>query len=204
LTTSRNACDRIRARARRHRACLGDRHRDARIRPPLDRPITNRHQRRNPTTLTVARNEYKCVAEIELDLEDIPLVSANAGDLNQVFLNLIVNAAHAIESRSDDPPNRATIAISTRTDRRNVLITMSDSGCGIPADIADRVFDPFFTTKPVGRGTGQGLAIAYAIIVERYHGTISFEPRPGGGTTFHVMLPLDEPRAQHAQLDQAA
>ncbi len=156
------------------------------------------------TTLTVARNEYKYVAEIELHLGDVPLVTANAGDLNQVFLNLIVNAAHAIESRADDPPGSATIAITTRSDRRNVLVTVSDSGCGIPADIADRVFDPFFTTKPVGRGTGQGLAIAHAIIVERHHGTISFEPRPGGGTTFQVTLPLDEAPAEHDQLDQAA
>ncbi len=84
-----------------------------------------------------------------------------------------------------------------------MLITVSDSGCGISADIADRVFDPFFTTKPVGRGTGQGLAIAHAIVVERYHGTISFDPRPGGGTTFHVALPLDEASPEHAQLTQA-
>lgn len=144
-------------------------------------------------TLTVARNEYKYVADIDLDLGDLPLVTANAGDLNQVFLNLIVNAAHAIEARVGDSGDRGRIRISTRADSKSVLITISDSGCGIPPDIAGRVFDPFFTTKPVGRGTGQGLAIAYTIVTDRHHGTIGFTSAPGGGTTFEIALPLDEP-----------
>jgi len=141
------------------------------------------------TTLIVTKSEYKYVADVALDLGDLPLVPANASDLNQVFLNLIVNASHAIEAEVRDTDKRGTITLRTRADDAGVLITISDTGCGIPADIAGRVFNPFFTTKPVGRGTGQGLAIAHRIIVERHHGSISFEPNPGGGTTFRVLLP---------------
>ena len=141
--------------------------------------------------MTVARNEYKYVADVELALEELPPVMANAGDLNQVFLNLIVNAAHAIESRERDPRERGTITVHTGVDHDGVLITVGDDGCGVPAEIADRIFDPFFTTKPVGRGTGQGLAIAHTIIVERHHGTITCEPAPGGGTIFRIVLPID-------------
>ncbi len=156
------------------------------------------------TTLIVARNEYKYVADIELELGDLPLVMANAGDLNQVFLNLIVNASHAIEARVQDTEQRGTITVRTEADDAAVLISVSDTGCGIPADVAGRVFDPFFTTKPVGRGTGQGLAIAHTIVVERHHGAISFEPNPGGGTTFRVLLPRDEPAADDENLQTAA
>jgi PAS domain S-box-containing protein len=147
------------------------------------------------TTLIVATNEYKYVADIELDLANLPPVMANAGDLNQVFLNLIVNAAHAIQSRVRDSAQRGTITVRTRADTTGVLITVSDTGCGIPDEIAERVFDPFFTTKAVGHGTGQGLAIAHAIVVERHHGAINFEPNPDGGTTFRIHLPLDDPAA---------
>ena len=156
------------------------------------------------TTLIVARNEYKYVADIELDLGELPLVMASGGDLNQVFLNLIVNAAHAIEARVLDTDQRGTITVRTRADDAGVLITVSDTGCGIPAEITGRVFDPFFTTKPVGRGTGQGLAIAHTIIVERHHGAINFEPNPGGGTTFRVRLPLDDDACDGEALETAA
>ncbi len=147
------------------------------------------------TTLIVSQNKYKYVADIELELGELPLVMANAGDLNQVFLNLIVNAGHAIEARVGDTEQRGKITVRTRANDGGVLISVSDTGCGVPAGIAERVFDPFFTTKPVGRGTGQGLAIAYTIVVERHHGAINFEPNPGGGTTFHVQLPRDLPSA---------
>ena len=156
------------------------------------------------TTLIVATNEYKYVADIELDLGDLPLVMANAGDLNQVFLNLIVNAAHAIGSKVRDSGERGTITVRTRAEQAGVLITVSDTGCGIPAEIAGRVFDPFFTTKEVGGGTGQGLAIAHTIVVERHHGAINFEPSPSGGTTFRILLALDDPTAEGEILDAAA
>jgi signal transduction histidine kinase len=147
------------------------------------------------TTLIVSKNEYKYVADIELDLGELPVVMANAGDLNQVFLNLIVNAAHAIETAGLGPDARGKITLRTRADEQGLLITVSDNGCGIPAEIADRIFDPFFTTKPVGRGTGQGLAIAHTIIVERHNGAISCEPTAGGGTTFRILLPVNDDAA---------
>jgi PAS domain S-box-containing protein len=156
------------------------------------------------TTLIVARNEYKYVADVELDLGELPLVMASGGDLNQVFLNLIVNASHAIEARVRDTDLRGTITVRTRADDGGVLITVSDTGCGIPAEIAGRVFDQFFTTKPVGRGTGQGLAIAHTIVVERHHGAINFEPNPGGGTTFRVLLPINDDAGDQEALEIAA
>jgi signal transduction histidine kinase len=103
--------------------------------------------------------------DIELDLGELPRVTANAGELNQVFLNLIVNAAHAIAARVAHTDERGTIILHTRADDGAVTISVSDTGCGIAPDIAGRVFDPFFTTKEVGRGTGQGLAIAQTIVV---------------------------------------
>jgi PAS domain S-box-containing protein len=156
------------------------------------------------TTLIVAANEYKYVADIELDLGELPLVMANAGDLNQVFLNLIVNAAHAIEAKAQDSGERGKIIVRTRADDAGVLITVSDSGCGIQAEIAERVFDPFFTTKEIGSGTGQGLAIAHTIVVERHGGTITHQPTPGGGATFRILLPPDDPAAGGESIDAAA
>jgi PAS domain S-box-containing protein len=156
------------------------------------------------STVIVAKNEYKYVADIELDLDDVPLVLANGGDLNQVFLNLIVNASHAIETRVADSDQRGTITVRTRAQDAGVLITVSDTGCGIPAETAGRVFDPFFTTKPVGRGTGQGLAIAHTIIVERHGGAISFEPNSDGGTTFRIMLPQHDLAHDRDSLETAA
>jgi len=137
-------------------------------------------------TLVVASGEYKSVADVEVDLGDLPLVTCNGGEIKQVLLHLIVNAAHAME----DGGERGTIRIRTRADATHVLISVADTGCGIPAQIADRVFDPFFTTKEVGRGTGQGLAIARTIVVERHGGSLTFETAPGAGTRFHVRLPI--------------
>jgi PAS domain S-box-containing protein len=142
-------------------------------------------------TLVVASSEYKYVAELETDFGDLPPVLCNGGDIKQVFLNLIVNAAHAIEEAgSGEEEARGTIRIRTRAAGDHVLISIADTGCGIPADVADRIFDPFFTTKEVGRGTGQGLAIARTLIVERHGGSLTFETASGEGTTFHVRLPI--------------
>ncbi len=113
----------------------------------------------------------------------------NAGDLNQVFLNLIVNAAHAIADHQGDACGRGTIRVSSAVDGDHALISVADTGGGIPADVAERIFDPFFTTKEVGRGTGQGPAIARTLVVERHGGTLTFEPVPGG-TRFEVRIPL--------------
>lgn len=145
------------------------------------------------TTLTVARNEWKYVAEVDLDLEpELPQVPAFPGELNQVFLNLIVNAAHAITDRfGEDSMERGRIGVSTQNCDGEVEVRISDTGCGIPAAIQDRIFDPFFTTKDVGRGTGQGLAIAYNAIVQKHGGKLWFETQEGVGTTFVVCLPLE-------------
>jgi two-component system, NtrC family, sensor kinase len=141
----------------------------------------------------VTRNEYKYVADIELDLAQLPLVTVALGDINQVLLNLIVNAAQAIHSCVQDSGKRGRITIRTRSEPESVVITVNDTGGGISPAIARRVFDPFFTTKPVGQGTGHGLAIAHKIIAERHHGTIDFESTPGVGTTFRIRLPREHP-----------
>jgi PAS domain S-box-containing protein len=143
------------------------------------------------STLTVARNELKCVADVETDLGDLPLVVCNISDLNQVFLNLLVNAAHAISEVVKGSGEKGKIRVRTVAEDNTVLVTIADTGCGIPEGIRTRVFDPFFTTKEVGRGTGQGLAIARSVVVERHKGTLTFESEVGKGTTFYICLPLE-------------
>jgi two-component system NtrC family sensor kinase len=140
------------------------------------------------TTLTVVASEYKDLADIELDLGDLPEVDCHVAELNQVFLALIINAAHAIGD-AHTPPARGTIKIRTWCDAGAVYFSVQDNGTGIPEDIRGRIFDPFFTTKPIGKGTGQGLSIARSIIVDRHAGSLSFETITGTGTTFLVRLP---------------
>ncbi|MFQ5731527.1 MAG: PAS domain S-box protein [Planctomycetaceae bacterium] len=139
------------------------------------------------TTITVARNEWKYVAEIATDFDsELPQVSCLPGELNQVFLNLIVNAAQAIgDALGDDATNKGTITVGTRRDGEWAVIFVRDTGTGIPDDVRARIFDPFFTTKEVGKGTGQGLAIARSVVVDKHGGTIDCETEPGQGTTFH-------------------
>jgi signal transduction histidine kinase len=143
------------------------------------------------STLTVARNELKYVAKVETDLGSLPLVVCNASDMNQVFLNLLVNAAHAIGDMVKRTERLGIIRVRTALEAHTVLISISDTGSGIPEDIRDKIFDPFFTTKEVGRGTGQGLAIARSVVVDKHGGSITFSSEVGKGTTFHVRLPLD-------------
>jgi len=143
------------------------------------------------STLAVARNELKCVADVEADLGDLPLVVCNISDLNQVFLNLLVNAAHAIGDVVKGTGKKGKIRVRTVPEGKTVLVTITDTGCGIPESIRTKVFDPFFTTKGVGRGTGQGLAIARSVVVERHKGTLTFESEVGKGTSFYVRLPVE-------------
>ena len=140
-------------------------------------------------TLIVARNEYKYVADVDLDLGEIPHVTCDRGDLTQVLLNLVVNAAHAIEDTRPGERGHIRIATSQRAD--GVEIRIGDDGGGVPDEIRERIFDPFFTTKEPGRGTGQGLAIAHALVVERYGGTIDLDVEAGVGSTFRLWLPTD-------------
>lgn len=141
------------------------------------------------STLIVTRNEWKYVAEIETDYGAIPPVVCHLGDLNQVFLNLLVNAAHAIEDVVKGTGKKGKIRVQTRQDGDWVEINISDSGTGIPEEFRERIFEPFFTTKEVGRGTGQGLALARAI-VEKHGGTLTFQNELGKGTTFTIWLPI--------------
>ncbi|HKE16694.1 MAG TPA: ATP-binding protein [Kofleriaceae bacterium] len=140
--------------------------------------------------LIVSRNEYKFVADIETELGDIPEVLCDLSELNQVFLNLIINAAHAIGDVVRGSDRKGVIRVRTERAGDTVRVTIGDTGTGIPADIRDRVFDPFFTTKPVGKGTGQGLAIARSIVVDRHGGRVTYETEVGRGTAFHIDLPI--------------
>jgi PAS domain S-box-containing protein len=147
-------------------------------------------------TVTVARNELKYVSDVVFDLGELPDVECHQGAVNQVFLNLLVNAAHAIEDRKKAEPTagKGTITISTRVVGERVVVGITDTGSGIPEKIQARIFDPFFTTKEVGRGSGQGLPISRAIVVDKHGGSLDFATRPGEGTTFFVRLPLHRER----------
>ncbi len=143
------------------------------------------------STLTVARNEYKYVADVETELGNLPPVLCHAGEINQVFLNLIVNAAHAIGDVVKDTQSKGKIHIRTEVEKEDtVLITIRDSGAGIPENIRQRVFDPFFTTKAVGRGTGQGLAMARSTVADKHGGSLTLKSEVGEGTTFFIRLPI--------------
>jgi len=141
------------------------------------------------TTLLVASNEYRYIARVHTDLAELPDVVCNVGELNQVFLNLIVNAAHAIQDAQKDP-STGEIKISTAVAEDTVVIRISDNGCGIPPENLAKVYDPFFTTKEVGRGTGQGLAITHSILVDKHGGDISVSSQMGVGTEFTLRLPI--------------
>jgi len=116
-------------------------------------------------------------------------------DINQVILNLLVNAAHAVEAVSDRGPGaKGRITVRTCTEYGHAIIEVRDTGTGIPDSIRERVFDPFFTTKEVGKGTGQGLAISHTVVADKHNGSITFETEEGRGTTFRVSLPLKQPK----------
>lgn len=146
-------------------------------------------------TATISRNEWKYVADLNLDLDhELPMVNCTIDEINQVVLNMIVNAADAIKRLAEkvgiEAP-KGRITIGTRRDGEYVEIMVSDTGEGIAPEIIDKIFDPFFTTKEVGKGTGQGLAIAHDIIVNKHMGLIQVESEPGNGTTFRVCLPAN-------------
>ena len=144
-------------------------------------------------TLTVARNEWKYVAELETEFDpSLPRIACQPGEFNQVILNLIVNAAHAIaDVVGKDGSKKGTIKVQTRNCKDWAEIRIHDTGTGIPDSVRARVFDPFFTTKEIGKGTGQGLAIARSVVVDKHGGTIHFETAEGRGTTFVIRLPKE-------------
>lgn len=150
-------------------------------------------------TIRVSRNQWTRVADIRLDLAtDLPPVPCIQGEFNQVVLNLIVNAVHAVEDRIEKDPGAGAgvISIATRRMENHVEVRVRDNGIGIPDMIRPKIFDPFFTTKEVGRGTGQGLAISRSVIVDRLGGRLTFDSRVGEGTTFIIRLPLEQATAR--------
>jgi signal transduction histidine kinase/HAMP domain-containing protein len=143
------------------------------------------------STLNVSRNEYKYVAELVTAFDPaLPLVECVVGEINQVVLNMVVNASHAIADANRDGGGRGTITISTRACGDHVELRIADTGTGIPEHVRSRIFDPFYTTKEVGKGTGQGLFIAHEVVAKRHHGTIAVETEVGRGTTFVITLPV--------------
>jgi signal transduction histidine kinase len=156
------------------------------------------------STVTVCRNEWKYVAELVTDFDPtLPLVPCLLGDFNQVILNMIVNAAHAIADKmGEGSPNKGMIRLSTRSDGNWAEVRISDTGTGIPAEIRSRIFDPFFTTKDVGKGTGQGLAISHSVVVEKLGGSIHVETEVGRGTTFIIRLPIRETSSRPGDRDE--
>jgi signal transduction histidine kinase len=145
------------------------------------------------TTATVARNEWKYCSALQLNLApDLPEILCLSGEISQVFLNLLVNAAHTITEKLGRTPEggKGLITITTEVDGASALIHFADTGCGIPDFARAKIFDPFFTTKAVGNGTGQGLAIAYDVVTHKHGGTLSFSTEVGVGTTFTIKLPI--------------
>jgi PAS domain S-box-containing protein len=144
------------------------------------------------STITVATNEWKYVADVTFDLDpSLPHVPCVLDEFNQVILNVVVNAAHAIADVVEHKKGeKGTISVSTRQIDNFVEVRIADTGTGMPAEVKARIFEPFFTTKEVGRGTGQGLSIAYAIVVEKHGGSLDVETSVGKGSCFVIRLPL--------------
>jgi PAS domain S-box-containing protein len=150
-------------------------------------------------TIIITRNEWKYVAQLITDFDpNLPSVPCHRAEFNQVILNLIINAAHAIaDSNGHNSSEKGTITISSGCNGNWAEIRINDTGPGIPQEIRHRIFDLFFTTKEAGRGTGQGLAIAHSVIVEKHNGTINLETKEGNGTTFVIRLPIDIDRLEN-------
>ena len=145
------------------------------------------------SALAIAAGEYKHVADVERSFDDVPPVMCFAGEIHQAILNIIVNAAHAVGDAVEGTDRRGTIRIGLHRDADAAVITIADSGTGIPEHARAQIFDQFFTTKPVGKGTGQGLALAHATIVDKHRGTIRFDTELGAGTTFTLRIPFEVP-----------
>ncbi len=155
------------------------------------------------STVTIARNEWKYVADLQTDLDpSLPPVPCLVGEFNQVVLNMIVNATHAIADVVKGTGGKGTITIGTSRVGDFVEVRIADSGMGIPESIRHKIFDPFFTTKEAGRGTGQGLAIARSVVVDKHGGTITVDSKVGKGTTFLIRLPLNSSMA-HSLIEAA-
>ena len=172
--------------------------------PGSESTTTPRRQQRagldqGPSTTS----EWKYVADLEIEpAEDLPTIRCFAGELNQVLVNLIVNAAHAIADRqAGEPGHRGRITVGTRRQGDRAEIRVSDNGSGIPDDVRARIFDPFFTTKDVGKGTGQGLALVHGVVVNKHGGSVRVDSTVGSGTTFTLDLPIDGPAEPDGEVE---
>jgi PAS domain S-box-containing protein len=143
------------------------------------------------STLTVAWNEIKYVADVRREFGELPILKARGGGINQVILNILVNSAQAIKGQNR--PTKGQIIIRTKAAPGRVILEIEDDGPGIPEDVKGRIFDPFFTTKGPGKGTGLGLSISYDIIVDKHHGSLAVTDAPAGGTVFTITLPTEDP-----------
>lgn len=169
--------------------------------PGADEPVPTDLNHAIESTLMVSRNVWKYVADTNLELDhDLPPVPVVPGGFNQAVLNLVINAAHAIEDALGKQKTgecgaisaaKGVITIRTRAIKTDAVVEVSDTGCGVPAAIRDRIFEPFFTTKEPGRGTGQGLAIVRTEIVDRLGGRIEVDSEPGRGSTFRLIVPMN-------------
>lgn len=161
--------------------------------PGMDEKVFTDINKAIKNLIIISRNEWKYVADMDTDLDpSMPLIPCLPGEINQVILNIIVNAAHAIGDTAEvKSGGKGIIRIATRREDHWVEIRISDTGTGIPKEIRDRIFDPFFTTKEVGKGSGQGLAISHSVIVSKHGGTIGFETELNRGTTMIIRLPMD-------------
>lgn len=143
------------------------------------------------SAITISRNEWKYVSDVQTDIDpELPGIEGYPQDLNQVFLNLLINAAHAIKDKVEKTETKGLITVSAKLMGEEVEVQITDTGTGISKEHGNRVFNQFFTTKAVGKGTGQGLAIAYGVVVDKHKGRIWFESTYGQGTTFYVRLPV--------------
>jgi two-component system NtrC family sensor kinase len=165
-------------------------HPDSRIKEPADVDALLRG------ALAMARHEYRHVADIRADLSGPPLLLCHPGELSQVFVNLIVNAAHAITVANPDGMPRGLITVRSALVDGAIQVEIEDTGCGIPPAQLDRIFEPFFTTKPLGQGTGQGLAIARNVVEQHHDGRMAVRSQPGRGTVMRIVLPLKTAGAQ--------
>ncbi len=146
------------------------------------------------STLIIVHHQLKYLAEVETDLDpDLPMVMCCIDDLNQVFINLLINAAHAVgDVVGEHGTQKGIIRVATRRDDASIVITIADTGAGIPEEVQKRMFEPFFTTKGHDKGTGQGLLYVKTIVVDKHHGTLTWDSKPGRGTTFIVRIPIEQ------------
>jgi PAS domain S-box-containing protein len=142
-------------------------------------------------TMAVVRDQLQRVAHVSADFGELPPIYCNVAELNQAFLAILINAAQAIGDVVGDSGKKGVIRVQTRHEGNSVVVRISDTGGGIPEELQARIFDPFFTTREVGQGIGQGLTIARAIVADRHRGALRLESRPGEGSTFEVVLPLE-------------